>query len=82
MSASIDRAVWPWHSAPAACTDWDAASWYALRSASAEMGGPLLPRQDLETWVREQRARRTRDAVGHELPITELLRQRAAGVRR
>jgi hypothetical protein len=50
----IDRTAWPWHSAPADCTDYDEATWYACRKSS----GGVLPRQDLDTWVQRQRASR------------------------
>jgi len=52
--------TWPWHSAPANVADYDEAVWYAVRSTS----GGELPRQDLEAWTLEQRARRLRDVIG------------------
>ncbi len=53
MSA-IDRTAWPWHSAAAACTDYDEATWHAVRKSSAG----ALPVQSLDQWVRRQRASR------------------------
>jgi hypothetical protein len=66
MSATIDRQAWPWHSAPADCEDFDAATWHASRA----IGDGELPRQSLEEWVAEQRARRSRDVLEPE-PVTE-----------
>ncbi len=56
---TVDRTTWPWHSAPAGVDDYDAAVWHAVRAASVGE----LPRQDLKTWILEQRARRTRDVL-------------------
>ena len=60
MSApAIYRTIWPWHSAPADCDDYDAAIWHAIRQGSNSQ----LPRQSLDRWVLEQRARRSRDVM-------------------
>jgi hypothetical protein len=67
---TIDRTTWPWHSAPVGCNDYDAAVWHATRARSEAVGGYLLPRQDLEVWVLEQRARRSREVLGPE-PLTD-----------
>jgi hypothetical protein len=70
MSAAIDRNTWPWNAAPVDVDDYDAATWHAVRKTSAMMGGPILPVQDLEPWVCEQRASRHRDRLNPE-PYTE-----------
>lgn len=65
---SPQRRSWPFgaRGVPADCDDLDVAAWFAIR----EQTDGELPRQDLETWVLEQRARRTRDVLGPE-PMTE-----------
>lgn len=60
--------LWPWSSphVPDSIDDYDSAVWFAVRGqADGE-----LPRQDLETWVREQRASRSRDRLGPR-PLTD-----------
>jgi len=44
---------------PPGCDDYDVAVWFAIRE---QIDGEL-PRQDLDSWVLEQRARRTRDVT-------------------
>jgi len=66
MNAAIDRAAWPWHSAPADVDDYDEALWYWVRATS----DGEYPRQSLRRWVLEQRARRSRDVRG-PAPMTE-----------
>jgi hypothetical protein len=56
---TVDRTAWPWNAAPPGIDDYDEAAWYAVRATS----DGELPRQDLETWILEQRARRTRDVL-------------------
>lgn len=70
MTGCVDRTAWPWNYAPPECEDYDAAVWHAVRRTSELAGGYLLPQQDLETWVREQRASRSRERIGSE-PLTD-----------
>jgi hypothetical protein len=62
VTTSIDRTAWPWRSAPDDVTDYDEAAWYTVRATRERQ----LPRKDLETWILEQRARRSRDVLEPE----------------
>lgn len=66
MTNCTDRSQWPWNSSPADVSDYDAATWWAIKS----IGDGSLPRQTLDEWVAEQRASRHRDRLA-PLPMSD-----------
>lgn len=58
-SSTAGRHAWPWWATPEDCEDYDEATWHSARQDT----DGALPRQSLEEWVREQRARRSRDVT-------------------
>lgn len=77
-ASDLRSATWPWHNAPRDCVDYDAAVWFAVRETCARAGGPIMPRQDRNTWVAEQRASRSHDrsaapAALPARPVVELI---------